>query len=98
MKQDDINKLTDLTNLHIRLSEAINMAASTGQSKPIFAIQQKVADEMQKIANPLVVAKCARCAGGLPRAIDPSKIKVVKISTSKEGKPARRKTRGLGIR
>lgn len=88
MKQDDINKLTDLTNLHIRLSEAINICDN---KKPLLDIQKKVADEMQKIVNPLV--ECRSC--GLPN-IDPSKIQVVDIS--KENKPARRRSRGLGIR
>lgn len=90
MKIEDINALTELTNLHIRLSDAIALA---NDKTPLLNIQGKVVEVMQKIVNPLQDAKCV---GGLPPYIDPNKVKTE--TYPQEDKPARRRTRGLGIR
>jgi hypothetical protein len=94
MTPQDINALTELTNLHIRLSDAFQQTENLQQKRAVLAIQAKVAEEMGNIVNPLQDAKCV---GGLP-TLDPKNITVTRFPIEQEDKPTRRRTRGLGIR
>jgi len=66
MKNEDIDKVYRLTELHIRLSDAITVSISKNRlaAIPLLDVQKKISEEMKKIVNPLCPVKNAASRSG----------------------------------